>query len=237
MQAVIMAGGRGSRLMPLTNNMPKPLVPIVDRPVMWYIIRLLREAGVTDITVTLGYRGDMIRRAFGDGSSMDVRLRYTEESVPLGTAGGVKLAAPYLTEDFVVVSGDAYTDFDLTVLADFHYARGGLVTIATYTVPDPTQFGVVETDADGLVRAFAEKPLHPAGNQVNTGIYVCDRRLLSLIPEGFCDFARDVFPRLIGNMYAKPMAGFWSDIGTLPTYYRTNLQVVTGRRFSAKFSN
>ncbi|MBQ4444553.1 MAG: nucleotidyltransferase family protein [Clostridia bacterium] len=233
MKGVIMAGGRGSRLMPLTNHLPKPLVPILDKPVMWYIVRRLRLAGVTDIAVTLGYMGDKIVEAFGDGAEMGVRLHYFREEKPLGTAGGVKNAASFLDEDFLVVSGDAYTDFDLGALADFHYEKGGLVTIASYRVENPSRFGVIVADQNGLVRSFEEKPLHPTSRLVNTGIYVCDRRLLHFVPDGFVDFAKDVFPALLGNLYAKECAGFWSDIGTLPTYYETNLHVVTQRQVAA----
>ena len=233
MKAVIMAGGRGSRLMPLTKSIPKPLVPMVDKPVMWYIIRLLKRAGIRDIVVTLGYRGDQIVREFGDGADLGVRLHYVYESQPLGTAGGVRNAADYLDEDFLVVSGDAYTDFDLADLAQWHYTKGGVMTVAAYPVSDPTRFGVIVSDADGLILRFEEKPLHPASHLVNTGIYVCDKRVLSLIPDGFYDFAKDLFPRLIGNMFACRLEGFWSDIGTLSTYYWTNLQIVQNRKIAA----
>jgi mannose-1-phosphate guanylyltransferase/phosphomannomutase len=234
MKGVIMAGGRGSRLMPLTKHIPKPLVPIVDKPVMWYIIRLMQRAGIRDIAVTLGYMGEKIVDAFGDGSDLDVRLHYVREDKPLGTAGGVKNASDWLDEDFVVVSGDAYTDFDLSELAAYHYDKGGLVTIASYRVDNPSRFGVIVADDYGLIRTFQEKPVNPLSRLVNTGIYVCDRRLLSLIPFGFSDFAKDIFPNLIGNMYTKECVGFWSDIGTLPTYYWTNLQIVTGRQVAAE---
>ena len=233
MKAVIMAGGRGSRLMPLTNHIPKPLVPILDKPVMWYIIKELKAAGVEDIVVTLGYMGEKIEAEFGDGRSLGVHLTYVREDKPLGTAGGVKNAGIYLDEDFVVVSGDAYTDFDLAALINAHYQKGGLVTLASYRVENPSRFGVIVSDENGLIRSFQEKPVNPLSKTVNTGIYVCDRRLLGLIPDGFVDFAKDVFPRILGNMYAVECAGFWSDIGTLPTYYWTNLQVVTGRKIAA----
>ena len=230
MKAVIMAGGRGSRLMPLTRHIPKPLVPIVDKPVMWYIIRLLAQAGIRDVCVTLGYMGEKIEREFGDGRALGVNLRYVYESQPLGTAGGVKNAKRFLDDDFVVVSGDAYTDFALGELVEYHRQKCALATLAAYKVQDPSRFGVIVADENGLVRSFEEKPLNPISNLVNTGIYVCDKRILELIPDGFCDFAKDVFPRLLGNLFAKECGGFWSDIGTLPTYYWTNLQVVSHRQ-------
>ncbi len=233
MKGVIMAGGRGSRLMPLTKHIPKPLVPIVDKPVMWYIIRLLKQAGIDDIAVTLGYRGEEIRKAFGSGEDMGVRLHYVTENEPLGTAGGVKNAAKWLDEDFVVVSGDAYTDMDLRALIDYHYAKGGIVTLATHYEEDAARYGVVIADDNGLIGAFEEKPLHPKSHWVNTGIYVIDRRLLAAIPDGFVDFARDIFPDLVGNMYAMHCPGYWSDIGTLPSYYLTNYDVVCHKRLVA----
>ena len=229
MKGVILAGGRGSRLMPLTKNMPKPLVPILDKPVMWYIIRLMRRAGIRDIAVTLGYLGEQIRGRFGDGSDLGVRLHYVCEDAPLGTAGGVKNAQAYLDEDFVVVSGDAYTDFDLSALVDFHYRHWGMMTLAAYNVPDPSHFGVILSRADGLITSFQEKPVHPLSHLVNTGIYVADRRVLSLIPLANYDFARDLFPRLLGNLYACECNGMWSDIGTLPSYYMTNYQIVQNK--------
>ena len=229
MKGVILAGGRGSRLMPLTKNMPKPLVPILDKPVMWYIIRRLRQAGIVDIVVTLGYLGEQIERYFGDGADLGVRLHYVYEQKPLGTAGGVKNAQALLTEDFVVVSGDAYTDFDMAALCDFHYRHGGIMTLASYYVSDPTLFGVIESRADGLIVGFEEKPIHPKSHLVNTGIYVADHRVLSLIPLANYDFAKDLFPRLIGNLYQHECSGIWSDIGTLPNYYLTNYQIVKNR--------
>lgn len=227
MKAVIMAGGRGTRLMPLTKHLPKPLVPIVDKPVMWYIIRLLKRAGITDIGVTLGYLGEQIQRRFGSGRELGVNLTYFYEDQPLGTAGSVLGAKDFLDEDFVVVSGDAYTDLDLEELIGFHYERGGLVTIASHYEEEASRYGVMTTDENGLITTFEEKPLHPTSHLVNMGIYVCDKRLLHFIPQGFCDFSKDVFPSLLGNVFSKRCECYWSDIGTLPSYYLTNYQVVS----------
>ncbi len=227
MKAIILAGGRGSRLMPLTKHLPKPLIPIVDKPVMWYIIKLLQSAGVKEIGVTLGYLGEQIEKHFGSGEELGVKLTYFYESKPLGTAGCVKNAESYLDEDFFVVSGDAYTDIDLKELAAFHYERGGLITIASHYEQDASRFGVMTADGDGLITEFEEKPLRPTSHLVNMGIYVCDRRVLHFVPQGFCDFAKDVFPSLLGNLFTKRCDCYWSDIGTLPSYYLTNYMVVS----------
>lgn len=229
MKGIILAGGRGSRLMPLTKHIPKPLVPILDKPVMWYCIQALKKAGIREIGVTLGYLSDKIVERFGDGSDLGVKLHYFYEQTPLGTAGGVKNAQAFLDEDFVVISGDAYTDFDLAALCDFHYRKGGIMTLASYRVADASQFGVIVSREDGLITDFEEKPLHPRSHLVNTGIYVADRRVLQLIPYRFYDFSKDLFPALLGNLYEKECRGIWSDIGTLPTYYLTNYNVVKGR--------
>lgn len=227
MKAIILAGGRGTRLMPLTKHIPKPLVPIVDKPVMWYIIRLLREAGIRQIGVTLGYLGEQIESRFGDGKQLGVELHYFYEKTPLGTAGCVQNAKDFLDEDFVVVSGDAYTDLDIGELVAFHYATGGLVTIASHFEQEAGRFGVINADNVGLITRFEEKPLHPTSHLVNMGIYVCDKRLLHFLPQGNADFAKDIFPHLLGNIYTMQCDCYWSDIGTLPSYYMTNYMVVS----------
>ena len=225
MNAVIMAGGKGTRLAPLTDHNPKPLMPIIDKPILRYIIELLKKHGITDISVTLGYMANKIVEAFGDGRDLGVNLHYVIEKEPLGTAGSVKAAANDFKEDFLVISGDAYTDFDLTSLIDFHRSHGKLVTIAATRVEDPSAFGVMLLNGAGKVRSFIEKPKIPVSNVVSTGIYVFKKEILKKIPSGFQDFARNVFPTLSGQIYAKIMQGYWSDIGTLLSYYSTNYHV------------
>ena len=225
MNAVIMAGGKGTRLAPLTDHNPKPLMPIIDKPILRYIIELLKKHGITDISVTLGYMANKIVEAFGDGRDLGVNLHYIIEKEPLGTAGSVKAAANDFKEDFLVISGDAYTDFDLTSLVDFHRSHGKLVTIAATRVEDPSAFGVMLLNGAGKVRSFIEKPKIPISNVVSTGIYVFKKEILKKIPSGFQDFARNVFPTLSGQIYAKIMQGYWSDIGTLLSYYSTNYHV------------
>jgi len=226
MKVVIMAGGRGQRLMPLTRKIPKPLVPILDRPIIEYVLDVSKKAGIKDVIITLGYLGNKIVDALGDGSKYGVRIKYVYENMPLGTAGGVKNAQKYLDGDFVVLSGDAYTDIDLTELIRRHYSVGGTVTMATHKEKDASRFGVVISDQTGKVLDFEEKPLRPKSDQVNMGIYVFNRKILDVIPQGKSDFSKDIFPKMIGDIYALECDCYWSDIGTLSSYYLTNYDVV-----------
>ncbi len=234
MKAVIMAGGKGTRLAPLTDYAPKPLMPILDKPILRYIIELLKKHDITDISVTLGYMANSIIQAFGDGRELGVRLHYSVEKEPLGTAGSVKVAASDFDEDFLVISGDAYTDFDLTELIEFHKHHGKTVTIAATRVKDPSEYGVMLLNSTGKVRAFIEKPQDPISDVVSTGIYVFKKDILKKIPDGFQDFARNVFPKITGQIYAKIMRGYWSDIGTLLSYYSTNYHVAESAMRLAK---
>ena len=168
--------------------------------------------------------------SFGNGRDLGVNLHYVIEKEPLGTAGSVKSAAMNFKEDFLVISGDAYTDFNLTELMDFHRSHGKLATIAATRVEDPSAFGVMLLNAAGKVRSFIEKPKQPISNIVSTGIYVFKKEIIKRIPDGFQDFARNVFPTIPGQIYAKIMNGYWSDIGTLLSYYSTNYHVAEQSR-------
>lgn len=225
MKAIILAGGLGTRLKPLTEEIPKPLVPIIDKPVIVHIIELLRSHGITEIAVAVGYLSDKIVHALGDGSKFGVKLTYFLEREPLGTAGCVKAARRFFDGDFVTIAGDAYTDVDLTAAIDFHRNRKSLFTLVAKEVPDPTGFGVMKVDGNGKVTEFIEKPKNSDSNLVNTGIYIIDKTVLSLVPEGKYDFGKQLLPRLIGNLYAYKTDAYWSDIGTLPSYYMTNYLV------------
>lgn len=233
MQAVIMAGGLGSRLRPLTDRIPKPMVKIIDKPVLEYTVEHLRSSGITDIAMTLCYRPSVIIRHFGDGSRLGVNISYYIEKNPLGTAGGAALAAQGDEGPVLVVSGDAFTDIDYKELIDFHNSHCGKVTIAVKEVKNPSAFGVVLTDGCGRITQFEEKPENPSSNTVNMGVYVMDKAALRLVPENTkYDFAKDLFPRLIGEMYAMKTDCYWSDIGTLSSYYLTNNDVaLDGKRF------
>ncbi|HHX39687.1 MAG TPA: nucleotidyltransferase family protein, partial [Armatimonadetes bacterium] len=181
MKAVVMAGGEGSRLRPLTCNRPKPLVPIVNKPIMQHIIELLVRSGFTDVIATLHYLADEIETYFGDGSEFGVRMRYTVEETPLGTAGSVKQAEPWLSDGtFVIISGDALTDFDLRKAVEFHKRHGSMATIVLTRVESPLEYGVVITDQDSRIRRFLEKPdwSQVFSDTINTGIYILEPEVL-----------------------------------------------------------
>ncbi|MGE5138991.1 MAG: sugar phosphate nucleotidyltransferase, partial [Rudaea sp.] len=226
MKVVVMAGGEGSRLRPLTINRPKPMVPLVNRPVMGHIVEWLKRHNLTDIIATLQYRADNIENYFGDGSSFGVNMTYSVEQHPLGTAGSVKYAEKYLSRDepFVIVSGDALTDINLTEIVDFHIKCGAALTITLYRVPNPLQYGVIMTDENGRIQRFLEKPSwgEVISDTVNTGIYVVSPEVLDDIDvEEECDFSKDLFPRLMQKgapLYGFVAHGYWTDVGTLSEY-------------------
>ncbi len=235
MKAVVMAGGEGSRLRPLTSGVPKPLVPVVGKPVMEHILRLLRKHGITDVVVTLQYLGSAIRDYFGDGSDFGVDITYVVEDAPLGTAGSVKNAQEYLTEPFIVISGDALTDIDLGGVMQYHREKGASATIVLTSVANPLEFGVVITNPDGTIKRFLEKPSwgEVFSDQVNTGIYVIEPEVLDLLPPAaVVDWSADVFPKMLGNampLYGYLAPGYWCDIGNIQTYYQANWDALEGR--------
>ncbi|TMD42991.1 MAG: nucleotidyl transferase [Chloroflexi bacterium] len=235
MKAVVMAGGEGSRLRPLTSGIPKPLVPVVGKPVMEHILRLLRQHGVSDVIVTLQYLGSAIRDYFGDGSDFGVDITYVVEDAPLGTAGSVKNAQEYLDEPFIVISGDALTDIDLTRVMAYHREKGAAATIVLTSVANPLEYGVVITNQDGTINRFLEKPSwgEVFSDQVNTGIYVIEPTVLDLLPPAtVVDWSGDVFPKMLTNampLYGYLASGYWCDIGNIQTYYQANWDALEGR--------
>lgn len=234
MRAVILAGGRGTRLHPLTNTIPKPLAPMFDRPVMAHAIELLAAHGIRDITVTLGYRAGQIMEWFGSGRRMGVNIDYYVEETPRGTAGGLKDMASRFQGTFVVLSGDALTDFDLSAAIRFHQRNHAWATLLSYEVNDPSQFGLVQTDADGRIKRFIEKPSpgQVFGHTVNTGIYVLEPSVIDFVPDGVAfDFSRDLFPRLLetsGRLWAVSMGGYWCDVGNLGQYRDAHFDALAG---------
>ncbi|NLG84037.1 MAG: NDP-sugar synthase [Firmicutes bacterium] len=235
MKAMILAAGVGSRLEPLTCNIPKPMVPVANRPVMEHIIRLLAKNGIQEIAANLCYKPEKIESYFGDGTAWGVSLRYSREEELLGTAGGVKKLADFFDQTFVVISGDALTDIDLGKLIRFHREREALATIALRPVPDPRQFGVVIVDEEGRIRAFQEKPApgEALSNLANTGIYVFEPEIFDHIPAGrFYDFGKQVFPHLVERglpCYGHVTDDYWCDIGTLTQYRLAHYDGLRGR--------
>lgn len=235
MKAVIMAGGKGTRLRPLTCDLPKPMVPLLGRPCMEYMIELLHTFGITDIAVTIQYMPEVIRNHFGDGSEFGVNLHYFEEHLPLGTAGSVKNAQDFLDERFIVISGDALTDFDLAKAIQFHENNDALATMVLTKVTYPLEYGVVMVDEDGRVTRFLEKPGwgEVFSDTVNTGIYILEPEVLERIQPGQpFDFSNDLFPSLL--LEKKPLfgyvsTGYWSDIGNLQQYRETQFDMLDQR--------
>ncbi|MCX4363577.1 MAG: nucleotidyltransferase family protein [Clostridia bacterium] len=225
MQAIIMAGGVGSRLRPLTNTLPKPLVKIIDKPVMEYVIENLASGGIEEIAVTVGYKSQMIMDYFGDGAKWGVTLKYFEETVPLGTAGGVKNASKFINDDFLVMSADGLCDIDIKDFCDFHNSHKQKVSMAVRYMQDARGYGLVRVNDRNIVTSFAEKPQYICSGLINMGIYAFSKNILDDIPEGKCDFSYDVFPKLLGDIRAYDAQCFWSDIGTLSDYYMTNHDV------------
>ncbi len=235
MKAVVMAGGEGSRLRPLTIGRPKPMVPVANKPVMAHILDLLKRHGITEVVVTLQYMADYIQDYFGDGSSLGMKINYSVEEVPLGTAGSVKNAQQYLDETFILISGDALTDFDLTSIINYHKAKKALATITLYSVPTPLEYGVVILDAEGRVRQFLEKPSwgEVISDTVNTGIYILEPQVLDYFQAGaIFDFSKDLFPILLERndpMYGYVANGYWCDIGSIQEYARATADLLAGK--------
>lgn len=233
-QAVIMAGGEGSRLRPLTSNLPKPMLPIANRPMMEHIIVLLRDHGITDIVTTVQFLASLIRNYFGDGSDLGVSLSYAVEEVPLGTAGSVLGASDLLSGTFLVISGDALTDIDLDEVITFHRAKGAAATLVLKHVKDPLEFGIVMTDDDGRIERFLEKPTwgQVFSDTINTGIYVLEPEVLDLIPpEQPYDFSSELFPMMLDK--GLPLFGFvgdayWADVGNTDAFLEAQRDVLSG---------
>lgn len=225
MRAVLMAGGSGTRLRPLTCDLPKPMVPILNRPIAEHIINLLKRHQITEVIATLHYLPDVLRDYFQDGSDFGVEMTYAvEEDQPLGTAGCVKNIAELLDETFLVISGDSITDFDLTAAIAFHKQKQSKATLILTRVPNPAEFGVVITDEESKIKRFLEKPSSSEifSDTVNTGIYILEPEVLDYLPyHTECDFSKDLFPLMLENsqaLYGYIAQGYWCDVGHLDAY-------------------
>ena len=235
MQAVVLVGGEGTRLRPLTLTRPKPALRLVDRPFLRFMIDWLARHGVSEVILACGFRADLLRGTLGEGGGPGPKIRYVEEPEPLGTAGPLRLvdAELGLDDEFLMLNGDVLTDLDLTSLIRFHESAGGIATLTLHPVEDPSSYGLVPTGEDGAVEAFLEKP-DPSDvvtDQINAGAYVLRREVVDLIPEGRAvSIERDVFPRLVGKgLYGHRLLGYWMDIGTPDRYLQASWDILEGR--------
>lgn len=232
MKAVIMAGGEGTRLRPLTSNQPKPMVPVMNKPVMAYIIELLKRHNITDVIATLQFLPAVIRNYFGDGKDLGVDIAYSTEETPLGTAGSVKKVEDYLGETFIVISGDAVTNINLTEAIAFHKEKKSVATLVLKSVENPLQFGVVIIDDEGRVQRFVEKPnwSQVFSDTVNTGIYILEPEVLKRIPaDKPFDFSKDLFPKLLKSkkrMFGYVTDAYWQDVGSIEQYMQVHQDIL-----------
>ncbi len=232
MQAVILVGGEGTRLRPLTSTVPKPVLPLVDRPLIMHMLDWLKRHGVDDVVLSCGYLATSLRNVLGDGSQLGLRLRFVEEPEPRGTAGALKYAEELLDERFLMLNGDVLTDLDLTAQLEQHDRTGAVATLALVGVPDPTAYGLVRLEEDRRVREFVEKP--PADqidtNLISAGAYVLERRVLDLIPaDQPASIEREVWPRLVGDgLFGFPHEAYWLDIGTPERYLQGTFDIIEG---------
>ena len=238
-----MAGGFGTRLRPLTNNIPKPMVPIVNKPILEHIINLLKTHKINDYVVLLYYMPETIKKYLGDGSRFGVKIRYVVPDQDFGTAGAVKLAEKYIKDKFVVISGDVLTDFNLSEIKDFHEKKNTVATLSLYSSKNPLQFGIVLTDKKDRIVRFLEKPSSSEvfSDTINTGIYFFSKEIFNYIPEGEnYDFSQDLFPLLLKNgvpIYGYKTKGYWRDVGNLEEYIEANMDTLKGKLSYIKVSD
>ncbi len=233
MQALILAGGEGTRLRPLTSTIPKPVVPLVERPFVAYMIEWLRGHGVDEVILACGFMAADVRAVIGDGRALGVRVRYVEEPEPLGTGGALKYAEGLLGERFLMLNGDVLTDIDLSAQLAQHERTGARATLALVAVEDPSAYGLVPCRGDGSVERFIEKPApgQAPTNLINAGAYVLERDVLGeMAPAGTnSSIERDVFPRLVGRgLYGFAADGYWLDIGTPERYLQGTFDILSG---------
>jgi mannose-1-phosphate guanylyltransferase len=232
MQAVILVGGEGTRLRPLTSTVPKPVVPLVDRPFISYMLEWLKRHEIDDVIMSCGFLATSVRNVLGDGSGLGIRLRFVEEPDPRGTAGALKFAESMLDERFLMLNGDVLTDIDLTAQIAQHERTGATATLALVPVADPSAYGLVHLEDDNSVRDFLEKPSADAidTNLISAGAYVLERSILEQIPaDRNVSIEREVWPLLIGNgLYGFPADSYWLDIGTPDRYLQGTFDIIEG---------
>lgn len=217
---LILAGGKGTRLKPITNEIPKPMLPLHDKPIMEHTLDLMKKYGIKDVIISIGFKGNKIKEYFGNGKRFGLNINYIEETEPLGTAGPLRLAKHLLTETFVMCNADELKNIDLSDMYLFHKENKGIGTIALTTVEDPTAYGVARMKGN-LILEFLEKPKNPPSNLINAGLYILEPEILNYIPgTGAASIERDVFPRIASEnkLFGYPFDGQWFDTGTLERY-------------------
>jgi mannose-1-phosphate guanylyltransferase len=232
MQAVILVGGEGTRLRPLTSTVPKPVVPLVDRPFISFMLEWLHAHGIDDVIMSCGFLATSVRNVLGDGSAYGIKLRFVEEPDPRGTAGALKFAESLLDERFLMLNGDVLTDIDLTEQIAQHERTGAKATLALVPVEDPSAYGLVHLEDDHAVREFVEKPSSDRidTNLISAGAYVLERSILELVPpDRNVSIEREVWPRLVGEgLYGFPSQSYWLDIGTPARYLQGTFDILEG---------
>ena len=235
MQAIVLVGGEGTRLRPLTNDVPKPALTLVDRPFLAYAIEWLAGHGVSEVVLACGFLPDVLMEVLGDHEHAGVTITYAVEPEPLGTAGAIRFAAEALgdrlEDHFLALNGDVLADLDLSALVAAHAERGDSATIALHPVDDSSAYGLVRCDEDGIVREFLEKTGEVVPGEINAGAYVLERSVLDLVPAGRAvSIEREVFPRLVGSgLCAQLLDGYWMDIGTPERYLQASWDILEGR--------
>lgn len=233
MQALVLVGGKGTRLRPLTTEVPKPILTLVDRPFLGYMIDWLGSHGVHEVVLACGFMPDQLEEVLGDGHPGGPRIRYLVEPEPLGTGGAIKFALPELDDRFFALNGDVLTDLDLSALWEMHLDRGARASLGLYPVEDPTGYGLVDLAGDGRVLDFHEKPEpgHAGPGLINAGTYVLEKSAFDDVPEGReVSIEREIFPTLVENgLFGLRLDGYWMDIGTPDRYLEASWDIIEGR--------
>jgi mannose-1-phosphate guanylyltransferase len=241
MKAVILVGGEATRLLPLTCNIPKAIIPVLNTPFLEYVIRYLSQHQIKDIILTQGHLS--FESYLGDGSRFGVKLSYTTEDNPLGTAGAVKNAEKHLDGTFLVLNGDIFTELDITAMISFHLEKKAKITIALTEVDDPTSYGLVETDTENRITSFLEKPSwnQITTNMINAGVYVLEPDVLAQIPpQANFSFEHELFPLLLDRgepIYAYPSSAYWIDMGTPEKYLQLHRDLLSGKGSANQYSS
>ncbi len=217
----ILAGGRGTRLKPITDEIPKPLVPLHDKPILEHTLDLFKKFGINKVLLSIGYKGDKIKEYFGNGKRFGLNITYIEEKEPMGTGGPLNIAKSFLTDTFVMCNADELKDIDLDEMYLFHKENNAVATIALTTVEDPSKYGVAKLSGNKILQFIEKPPKEEAPSKlINAGLYILEPSVLDYLPEGKCSVERDVFPKIAadGKMYGYHFSGQWFDTGNLERY-------------------